>query len=75
MSEARRNVSFPHFFLLAVEADSLLHGASHLLCPIIFVVYKFFSEEADIQIMIYTAIPGISITDIKLVARAVLLRF
>ncbi|KAK8939709.1 Glycerol-3-phosphate 2-O-acyltransferase 4 [Platanthera guangdongensis] len=68
-------VSFPYFFLLAIEVDSLLHGAAHLLRPTIFVVYKFCSEEAGIQIMIYTAVAGIPISDIKLVAHAVLLRF
>ncbi|KAK8955884.1 Glycerol-3-phosphate 2-O-acyltransferase 4 [Platanthera guangdongensis] len=40
------SISFPHFFLLAVEAGSLLCGAAHLLCPIIFIVYKFFFRRA-----------------------------
>ncbi|KAK8970574.1 hypothetical protein KSP40_PGU005179 [Platanthera guangdongensis] len=57
----------------ATTVGSLLHGSAHLLCPIIFIVYKFFSEEADIQIMIYVVVAGIPISDNKLVARAVLL--
>ncbi|KAK8964164.1 Glycerol-3-phosphate 2-O-acyltransferase 4 [Platanthera guangdongensis] len=70
------SVSFPYFFLLAVEAGSLLRGAALLLlCPIVFLVYKFLSEEAGIQIMIYVSVAGIPISDIELVARAVLPRF
>ncbi|KAG1359600.1 glycerol-3-phosphate 2-O-acyltransferase 4 [Cocos nucifera] len=68
--------SFPYFFLLAVEAGSILRGMILLaLSPLVLVVYKLVSEAAGIQILIYVAVAGLRMRDVEMAARAVLPRF
>ncbi|KAK1441093.1 hypothetical protein QVD17_06931 [Tagetes erecta] len=68
--------SFPYFALVAFEVGGPLRLLFLLLAsPIAGIIYYLISETAGIRVLIFATMAGMKVSDIKVVARAVLTKF
>lgn len=69
-------ISFPYFFLVAVEAGSFLRGLLVLLAsPIAYLAHLLLSDALAFKLMIFATFAGLRLRDVDIVARTVLPRF
>ncbi|KAM5548927.1 glycerol-3-phosphate acyltransferase RAM2-like [Rosa sericea] len=72
----RGRISFPYFALIAFEVGGILRLLFLLLVsPLAGLLYYFVSESAGIQVQIFATFAGVRVSEIELVARAVLPEF
>ncbi|PRQ23671.1 putative transferase [Rosa chinensis] len=72
----RGRISFPYFALIAFEVGGILRLLFLLLVsPLAGLLYYFVSESAGIQVQIFATFAGVRVSEIELVARAVLPKF
>lgn len=68
--------SFPYFFLIALEAGSILRALLLLiLTPLIFITHALISEPLAIKLQIFISFSALNLHDIEIVSRSVLPRF
>lgn len=72
----RGRSSFPYFALVAFEVGGILRLLFLLLLsPLAGILYYFVSESAGIKVLIFATYAGMKVSDIEMVARAVLPKF